>query len=158
MGRPLPRPGADTAGHPAPSSSGSPAPVPPAVSGCVEGWKEPLLHLRTGVAGWGGRAPLLGPGPLPPLQTGPGEHRGLGVGRLSPPGLYPRMASSRLCLGEPSPETKARSSAWCLALQAGTTVARGPSPMGVEHLPGAPSQPEREARPRKQGSAELCRR
>lgn len=107
-------------------------------------------------AGWGGQAPPLAL--LPPLQTGPGEHGGLGAGCLSWAGLCPQMASSRLCLGASSPETKARRSAWHLAPQAGTAVARGPSPMGAERLPGASSQLMKEARPRKQGSADLCRR
>lgn len=155
-------------GHSGPPCSQQQRLPSPRPSSCVglcgglEGASAPPQDRSFGLgragAGWGGQAPLLGPGLLPPLQLGPGEHRGLGASRLSPAGLCPRVASSRLCLGEPSPETKARGSAWCLALQTGTTVARDPSPMGVEHLPGAPGQPAREARPRKQGSTELSRR
>lgn len=75
---------------------------------CAEGWREPLLRLRTGGTGWGRQAPPLGPGPLPPLQTwgvqgaGGQPGRGLGPHHLSRARLcwtHSQTASSCLSLG-----------------------------------------------------------
>lgn len=94
-------------------------------------------ELRAG----GGRAPLLGPGPLPRCRARALASTG-GWGSAVCPRLgsihgWPHLSPlSR----EPSPETKARSSAWCLALQAGTTRWPAAPPRWVwSTCPGAPA-------------------
>ena len=68
VGCPLPHPGADTVGNPAPSSSSSPAPRPSGfvgLCGGLEGASALPQDRRCGLRGWGGQAPPLALGRCP---------------------------------------------------------------------------------------------
>ena len=85
VGCPLPHPGADTVGNPAPSSSSSPAPRPSSfvgLCGGLEGASALPQDRRCGLRRAGAGRPLPWPWAAAPAADGPWRAQGAG-GRLS---------------------------------------------------------------------------